>query len=126
MTSKRSISNKIRKRLMSDRNIWFATVRPDGRPHLTPLWFVWYEEKYYVCIQPESIKAKNIAKNANVAISLEDGSNVVICEGKATAIHKPWPEAIQTIFLEKYDWTISTSTDYTMLVEVTPERWLIW
>ena len=32
-------------RLETEAIIWLATVRSDGRPHLTPIWFVWQEVK---------------------------------------------------------------------------------
>ena len=28
-------------RLRDSRNYWLATVRPDGRPHVMPVWAVW-------------------------------------------------------------------------------------
>ncbi|MEM7033503.1 MAG: pyridoxamine 5'-phosphate oxidase family protein [Chloroflexota bacterium] len=118
--------DSIQNRLNSERNIWFATVRPDGKPHLVPLWFIWQNETFYVCIQPDSIKAKNLELNSQVALSLEDGSSVVICEGKATAVQKPWLQSVQNMFLEKYDWSIATSVDYTLLVAIKPTKWLIW
>ncbi|HIP71175.1 MAG TPA: pyridoxamine 5'-phosphate oxidase family protein, partial [Anaerolineae bacterium] len=35
-------------RLGREMTIWLATVRRDGRPHLTPLWFIWLDGKIYV------------------------------------------------------------------------------
>ena len=121
-----SLTDKHQHRLETERNIWFTTVRPDGRPHMVPIWFAWYDSKLYGCIKPDSVKAKNLVNNPNVALSLEDGSSVVICEGTATSVTKPWPADIQAIFKQKYDWDISTSADYSMLVEVTPQKWLTW
>ena len=28
-------------RLRTDQIAWLGTVRPDGRPHLVPIWFLW-------------------------------------------------------------------------------------
>ena len=28
-------------RLRTEANVWLATMRPDGRPHVSPIWFVW-------------------------------------------------------------------------------------
>lgn len=120
------LTDKNQHRLKTERNIWFTSVRPDGRPHMVPIWFAWHDGKLYGCIKPNSVKAKNLANNPNVAVSLEDGSSVVICEGVATSVTKPWAEDIQAIFKQKYDWDIFTSADYTMLIEVTPQKWLTW
>src|SRR5207247_3164478 len=51
---------EVNDRLAKERNIWIVTVRRDGRPHMVPVWFVWFESKIYVCIEPESVKGRNI------------------------------------------------------------------
>ena len=42
-------------RLQTERNIWLATTRPNGKPHLIPIWFVWLNERFY---KPTDTKAK--------------------------------------------------------------------
>jgi hypothetical protein len=106
--------------------IWLASVRSDGRPHLVPIWFAWYAEKLYICIDPNSVKAKNIRKNHRVAMALEDGLKPVICEGIAMLSPLPLPLPVHDEFLRKYDWDISKETQYTCLVEITPTKWLAW
>jgi hypothetical protein len=34
-------------RLETSRNYWISTTRPDGRPHTTPIWGVWWENCFY-------------------------------------------------------------------------------
>ena len=87
-------SLKIISRLEEEKNIWLATVRPDGRPHLVPVWFIWEDEVVYICIFSGSVKYLNITKNSSVVLSLEDGSSPVICEGLAEVLKPPWPESI--------------------------------
>lgn len=117
---------KARKRLKKEKNIWIATIRPDGRPHLTPVWFVWHTEKLYICIEPESIKGQNIREEPRVALALEDGSDALICEGTAASMTLPWPKEVIAIFQKKHNWDITTETRYTQLMEITPEKWLTW
>ena len=31
---------------------WISTVRPDGRPHVTPLLAVWHDDSMYFCTGP--------------------------------------------------------------------------
>jgi PPOX class probable F420-dependent enzyme len=112
--------------LETEKNIWIASVRPDGRPHLAPVWFVWQDGKLYVCTAPESVKARNIEQNPRVVLALEDGSSPVICEGSAAPVPSPWPEKVIALFQHKYDWNISSEEQYTQLVEVTPTKWLTW
>jgi PPOX class probable F420-dependent enzyme len=52
---------------------WLTTVRPDGRPHVTPLITVMREGRLYFCTGPGERKARNLA--ANPAVVLTTGTN---------------------------------------------------
>lgn len=122
----KTLTLEVVNRLKTEANIWVSSVRPGGRPHLVPVWFAWHDHKLYLCIQSDSVKTRNIRQNPYVALALEDGSNVVICEGTATFLPTPWSKAIADIFRAKYDWDITTDGSYDQLLEVTPIKWLIW
>src|SRR5215207_127393 len=47
-------------RLTSARGYWLATVRPDGRPHVTVVWGVWLHNAFYFGTIPRSRKARNL------------------------------------------------------------------
>lgn len=111
---------------MKEHKIWMVTVRPNGRPHIVPVWFVLTEGNLYLCIEPESVKGRNLTFNKNVSLALEDGTHPVICEGEARLLERPWPGAVMSGFQEKYDWDISKERSYTQLVEITPRKWLHW
>jgi pyridoxine/pyridoxamine 5'-phosphate oxidase len=69
---------------------WVATVRADGRPHVTPLIAVWLDGAAYFCTGAEEQKAKNLEANAHCALltgcnSLHEGLDVVI-EGRAERV----------------------------------------
>ncbi len=121
-----ALPHEVNDRLAKERNVWIVTVRRDGRPHMVPVWFVCFQSKTYVCIEPESVKGRNILLNRNVTLALEDGSHPVICEGHAGVVEKPWPAPVARMFDEKYDWEILADLRYTQLVEITPRRWLHW
>ena len=121
-----NLSSEVQQRLQTEANIWLTSVRPDGRPHLVPVWFAWSEGKLYTCIQSGSIKARNLAHNPQLSLALEDGSKVVICQGVASVVPPPWPEAVVTIFQEKYEWNIISDGEYDQLLEITPQKWLVW
>ncbi len=120
------ISPEIEQRLSAAQNIWVASVRPDGRPHLAPVWFVWTAGKLYISIELESVKGRNMAQNANVALALEDGLHPVISEGQAVLLPKPYPADVLKVFLMKYEWDISQESQYNQIVEVNPRKWLAW
>ncbi|HXF63996.1 MAG TPA: pyridoxamine 5'-phosphate oxidase family protein [Caldilineaceae bacterium] len=104
---------------------WFSTVRPDGRAHLAPIWHVWHGGRLYVVTQERSVRARNIAHNPAVSIALPDPMNVLILEGTA----RPAPERrdeIRPLFQAKYNWDISTDTEYDLILEVTPVKLMAW
>ncbi len=69
---------------------WISTVRDDGRPHVTPLPAVWYENQLHFCTGPGEQKAVNVARNPRVALTT--GSNLwkegldVVVEGTAVRV----------------------------------------
>jgi len=102
------------------RNVWFATVRSDGRPHLVPIWFVVEDGRWYVCTSPHSVKARNLKANPSVALALEDGDHPYVVEGQAQPVAVT-PSVAQK-FKTKYDWDITADSQYTQLIEVTVSR----
>ena len=113
-------------RLETQQVIWFASVRPDGQPHLAPVWFVWHTGKFYIGTDPKSVKSHNIQHNPGVVLALEDGVHPVICEGNAQVIAAPLPEDLLTAFYQKYEWDLTKEVQYNLMVEITPEKWLGW
>jgi len=113
-------------RLRDEKILWVATVRPTGAPHLSPVWFVWDGSSAYICIDPQSRKAHNLKVNPRIALSLEDGLSPVIIEGTAAPAAPEERERVAPLFADKYDWDIRTDRQYTLLVKITPEKFLTW
>ena len=113
-------------KLEKQQTIWFGSVRPDGKPHLTPVWFVWHEGKIYIGIDPNSVKSRNLKQNPWVVLALEDGIHPVICEGMAAFIPLPLTRALAAAFLSKYEWDLAKEAHYNRVVEITPLKWLSW
>jgi hypothetical protein len=69
---------------------WISTVRPDGRPHVTPLPAVWADGALHFCTGPEERKAKNLAGNPHVVLTT--GTNIwnkghdLVVEGEAVRV----------------------------------------
>ena len=69
---------------------WITTVRPDGRPHVTPLVGVAADDTVYFCTGLEEQKGRNLEENDRVALTT--GNNTwaagldVIVEGRAVRI----------------------------------------
>ena len=94
--------------LDSARIYWLATVRPDGRPHVTPLFSVLVDDTLYFCTGPGERKAKNLAANSHCVIltgcNQVDGLDVVV-EGEAMrVIDEPRLQRIAARYASKYNW----------------------
>ena len=81
---------KARERLEQADIFWLSTVRPDGRPHVTPLISVWLEGALHFCTGPDERKAKNLAQNPHCILTtgcneIDKGLDVVV-EGDAVRV----------------------------------------
>lgn len=76
--------------LESAQLFWIASVRGDGRPHVTPLVAIWHDDALAFCTGADEQKALNIRDNAHVALttgrnSWNRGLDVVV-EGEARRV----------------------------------------
>src|SRR5690242_15306112 len=62
--------------LVSARNYWVATTRPNGQPHSRPAWGVWLDGVLY--FSTGSLATQNLVHNPATTVHLESGSKVVI------------------------------------------------
>ena len=77
---------RVRERLERSRNYWIHTTRSDGRPHVKPVWGLWFRERFYFGTDAGSITAQNLSENHSCAVHLESGDDVVILEGTGVAV----------------------------------------
>ena len=73
-------------RLRASQNYWIATVWPDGRPHLMPVWAVWDGEFVWFSSSLASRKIRNLQVNPDITLSTEDAQNPVVLEGSAQTV----------------------------------------
>src|SRR5437660_4058888 len=69
-------------RLVSSSAYWIGTVRPDRRPHSSPVWGVWFDDCLWFSCDQTSIKARNIANNPAVVVTNDDPWDQVVLEGR--------------------------------------------
>ena len=89
-------------RLARERNVWLCTLRRDGSPHMTPVWFVYADGVWWIGCEGRSVKARNVAADPRVSLALEDGVHPVVAEGVARLHRAGFPPAIVAAFAEKY------------------------
>ena len=64
--------SQARAELASAEVYWLSTVRPDGRPHVTPLLGIWLDGALYFCTGPNERKAKNLSENLHCILTTGD------------------------------------------------------
>jgi hypothetical protein len=113
-------------RLEGEANVWLATTRPDGRPHLVPIWFVWLGNEIYILTTLSTVKAKNLLANPHASVALENGNQPVIAECTARRLESPYSPELASAFWTKYEWDITHDGEYNAMFALTPQKWLTW
>jgi PPOX class probable F420-dependent enzyme len=74
-------------KLANELIVWLTTVRHDGQPQTSPVWFVWHDNSFLIYSRPGQQKIRNVLGNPRVSLTLEQdgtGSDVATLEGRAT------------------------------------------
>lgn len=114
--------------------IWLTTVRPNGQPQASPVWFVIDDDEFLIYSLDGTARTSNIAANNRVSINLDSkaGADVVAVEGTARIVDGP-PSTAHAEYQEKYrdgiteiGHTPETFWErYSVVMRVTPQRWRI-
>ena len=120
-------------RLRSEKVAWLTTVRRDGQPQSSPVWFLWRDGEIIVYSRPTTQKVRNVRANPRVAVHLrdvDDGSDIVSIEGEAM-IDEGYPSAAAIpAYVKKYDAMIaglrmdpsSFAKAYSVPIRIRPTR----
>ena len=111
--------------------IWLTTVRADGTPQPSPVWFLWTDQTLLIYSEPNKPKLRNIERNPKVALnfnSTETGGHVVVITGEAHIDQAAPPANQVAAYLEKYRKAItrigmdpdSFAQSYSVALYVTP------
>ncbi|MEX0682906.1 MAG: pyridoxamine 5'-phosphate oxidase family protein [Dehalococcoidia bacterium] len=99
-----------RERLEDSHNYFLGTSRPDGRPHIMPVWGIWLNGRFLFSTGESSVKARNLAASPAAVVTTENAEEVVIVEGTAALETDAAALAeFAAVYNEKYDWEIDTS-----------------
>jgi len=102
---------------------WLGTVRPDGRPHVMPVWGVWMDGAVYFGTDRESQKGRNLRANPSVTVHL-DGEYAVIVEGRARQVSDAGVIArLDKDYAKKYGMSLTSASPVEpFVVAVEPEK----
>jgi nitroimidazol reductase NimA-like FMN-containing flavoprotein (pyridoxamine 5'-phosphate oxidase superfamily) len=95
-------------RLQKTHNFWVATTRPDGQPHVMPVWAVWMDGALYFSTGAKSRKARNLRANPFCVVCGEHARGQVVIEGSAKKLSDPklW-KRFAAKYQKKYDFDMS-------------------
>jgi PPOX class probable F420-dependent enzyme len=128
---------RIRRFLEQEPVVWLSTVRPDGGPHLVPIWFWWDGEALLVFSKPNAQKIRNLRAHPSVMLAFgdaEDDFDVGMVEGTAELVDRPTREILPAGHLRKYARQLAAiglspeeyAETYSQVVRIIPTRALGW
>lgn len=119
---------------------WLTTVRPDGAPHLVPVWYLWVDGGFVVFSKPEARKTRNVEVDGRVMLAIgraEDDFDVQLVEGRAHLLPVCAADVMPALAAQltaKYaDWmaAIGLTLDafaatYAAVIRIEPTNFLGW
>lgn len=116
-------------RLERERNVWLCTLRADGSPHVTPVWFVYLRAAFWISSGERNVKVRNVSNDPRVSLALEDGDAPCVAEGRALAHGDGLPTDVLAAFAAKYDgWDPAAEIEPfgpRVVLEIAVDRWLL-
>ena len=111
---------RVARRLREEIVVWLVTVRPDGRPEPSPVWFYWDGESFLIYSLRNTPRERNLNRNPHVSLHFDSirGGDVVIFSGEAEIDESVPPAHEHPAYLEKYRADITR-------IGSTPERFAV-
>ena len=115
-----------------------STIDKSNFPHITPVWYMFNDEKIYIGTNTKNQKIKNIEKNNHVSFCVDVGVNSpdiygVMGQGIANIILEiPKVRTIAEKILLKYFKTLENKSakelleDTDCIIEIIPQKYLKW
>src|SRR5687768_9832293 len=130
-------ADRIDRLLESEPIVWLSTVRPDGTPHLVPIWFSWDGERLFIASKPGARKVRILRDNARLMLAIGEPdadfdvglveAEAVIPEATTRELLPPghlarYAERMRAIGLDEDEYLDT----YSQPILVTPTRFLPW
>ena len=115
-----------------------STIDKSNFPHITPVWYIFNDEKIYIGTNTKNQKIKNIEKNNHVSFCIDVGVNSpdiygVMGQGIANIILEiPKVRTIAEKILLKYFKTLENKSakelleDTDCVIEIIPQKYSEW
>jgi PPOX class probable F420-dependent enzyme len=113
-----------------------ATVRADGSPHITPVWFRYEDGEFVVSVDHGSVKHRNVERDPRVELCIDDRErppfHTVIVRGRASVAGPPskeWRLALAVHYLGEENGRRYVETSENpdgVLLRIKPEKIAGW
>lgn len=128
---------RIRRFLEAEPIVWLSMVRPDGRPHLVPIWFWWDGEAILIFSKPNAQKIRNLRDRPDVMLALGDAEedfDIGLLRGTAELLDRPTRDVVPAAHLAKYAERMGAigldaetyAETYSQVIRITPADYLGW
>jgi len=126
-------SPEILDRLNKAYYLWFTTVRDDGTPQPTPVWFIYENDTFLIYTMNSAQKLRNLADNPRVALSYTDSHDAetfLVIMGDAAVDRGVPPASKHPAYYAKYATGIPEigmtpeqfDANFPVTIRVTPKR----
>ena len=115
-------------------NVIVATVRRTGMPQLTPVWYLWTGEEFWISCAASTAKVHNLRRDARIVLCIDDpaSGDYVQIIGTARLIEGPDAREPALALIRKYldeaevvpHWETISAIARQVIISVSPERFL--
>lgn len=111
-------------------NVWLTTLRGDGSPHTTPVWFVLADQTFWIASSTANVKVRNVLRDPRVSLAVDgSGAHPHVAQGRGR-VHERLRDHPRMLahFAQKYDGWDATDEHQDgsrVLIEVPVDRWLL-
>lgn len=117
--------------------VWLSTVRPDGWPHVVPIWFWWDGTSVLIASKPHARKIANLKIRPECMLALGDAEadfDVALIEARADVAEMSTRALLETGLYAKYSARMVAiglgaaefASTYSLVLRLTPTRCLPW
>lgn len=117
--------------------VWLSTVRPDGAPHIVPIWFSWDGGRLFIASKPEARKVRNLRERPRLMLAVgepDEDFDVGLIEATAELPDARTCDVMPAAHLEKYRRRMAEAgmdvdeycRTYSQPILITPTRFLPW
>ncbi|HUF94762.1 MAG TPA: TIGR03667 family PPOX class F420-dependent oxidoreductase [Acidimicrobiia bacterium] len=131
------LNDRVKARLEQEMVIWMTTVRSDGQPQTSVVWFLLEGDEILVYSKDGTIRNRNVVENPKVSLNLDGngrGGAVITIEGTSRIDSEAPEPKDHSAYIEKYQslieangWTPEVfGGDYPVPIRTTIDRVRAW